>query len=677
MQKIQLYIEGQRVDMFSDESVNITQSIQNVKDISKIFTDFTKTFSVPASKINNKIFKHYYNFDIVGGFDGRKKKDSNIELNSLPFRKGKLKLEGVDLKNNLPHTYRITFFGNTVTLKDLLGDDSLSTLEQGLEPYNKVYSPTQVRAGLLLDPQTNDVIVPLITHTKRLFYDSSSGHAHNDLLSGNLYYQSGSVHAHGVKWSDLKYAIRLDVIIKAIETKYSISFSNDFFINTNDSYYDLFIWLHRKKGNVATPSGFNSSIVNGWSSTFTSDTQTLMPSSSVFRVLGQSSKYQFITLTLTPNVNTAYSVSLQRDGIEIYNTGTISGTKQIDQSDFSTAQGDYTVYISSNSNIQFNSIVWDIGYRPTSSEFYTDTYTTSVYSHTNTFDFNITQQIPEMKVIDFLTSVFKTFNLTAFVDKNTNQIIVKTLDSFYSAGVPYDITKYIDVDKSSVNVALPYRKINFGHGDTNTLLAKQHEQLFGKGWGKEEYTNLEKLDGGIYDVKTSFSELKYERLINVNGLTDTQIQYGFFVDDNQESYYGMPLIFYPIRQTSATQISFLTSDTTQVAITTYNVPSNSVSLSSSVSKANINFYAETNEFQRVAPNDFTDSLFEVYYKNYVSSVFNESNRITKVTAYLPLRILLNYTLADRFQISGKSYKINSISTNLESGESKLELLNDL
>ena len=282
-----------------------------------------------------------------------------------------------------------------------------------------------------------------------------------------------------------------------------------------------------------------------------------------------------------------------------------------------------------------------------------------------------------MKVIDFLTSVFKTFNLTAFVDKNTNQIIVKTLDSFYSAGVPYDITKYVDVDKSSVNVALPYRKINFGHGDTNTLLAKQHEQLFGKGWGKEEYTNLEKLDGGIYDVKTSFSELKYERLINVNGLTDTQIQYGFFVDDNQESYYGMPLIFYPIRQTSATQISFLTSDTTQVPITTYNVPSNSVSLSSSVSKANINFYAETNEFQRVAPNDFTDSLFEVYYKNYVSSVFNESNRITKVTAYLPLRILLNYTLADRFQISGKSYKINSISTNLESGESKLELLNDL
>ena len=116
MQNIQLYIEGQRVDMFKDETVSITDTIKNVKDIGKIFTAFSRTFSLPATRINNKIFKHYYNFDIVGGFDARIKKNSNIELNSLPFKDGKIKLEGVDLKDNKPHTYRITFFGSTVTL---------------------------------------------------------------------------------------------------------------------------------------------------------------------------------------------------------------------------------------------------------------------------------------------------------------------------------------------------------------------------------------------------------------------------------------------------------------------------------------------------------------------------------------------------------------------------------
>ena len=50
MQNIQLYIEGNRMDMFKDESVSLTQTIQNVKDIAKVFTNFTKTFSLPASK---------------------------------------------------------------------------------------------------------------------------------------------------------------------------------------------------------------------------------------------------------------------------------------------------------------------------------------------------------------------------------------------------------------------------------------------------------------------------------------------------------------------------------------------------------------------------------------------------------------------------------------------------
>ena len=90
---IELYIEGQRVELFKDESVTITDSIQNVRDIDKVFTAFTQSFSIPASKTNNKIFKHYYNFDITNGFDARKKVTSTIELNSIPFRSGKIKLE--------------------------------------------------------------------------------------------------------------------------------------------------------------------------------------------------------------------------------------------------------------------------------------------------------------------------------------------------------------------------------------------------------------------------------------------------------------------------------------------------------------------------------------------------------------------------------------------------------
>ena len=128
MQKIQLYIEGQRVDLFEDESVVLTQTIQNVKDVQKVFTDYSKTFSVPATKNNNSIFKHYYKNSITNGFDARKRKSANLELNFLEFREGKIKLEGVDLRDSVPYCYKVRFTGNTVTLKDLLGEDKLGAL---------------------------------------------------------------------------------------------------------------------------------------------------------------------------------------------------------------------------------------------------------------------------------------------------------------------------------------------------------------------------------------------------------------------------------------------------------------------------------------------------------------------------------------------------------------------
>ena len=42
MQKVQLYIQDTRVDLFKDESVSITQTIQNVRDVAKILLSLLK-----------------------------------------------------------------------------------------------------------------------------------------------------------------------------------------------------------------------------------------------------------------------------------------------------------------------------------------------------------------------------------------------------------------------------------------------------------------------------------------------------------------------------------------------------------------------------------------------------------------------------------------------------------
>ena len=675
MQNIQLYIEGERVDMFKDESVSITQSIQNVKDISKVFADYSKTFNIPASATNNKIFKHYYNFDINNGFDARKRVDANIDLNSMRFRDGRIKLEGVNLKNNKPHTYKITFFGSVVALSDLLGDDKLSSLSS-LSDYNKIYSPTEIRNSLQSDPDTNDLIVPLISHTRQLLYDTESGHVHDDLYLGNMFYEAEPAHRHGVWYNDLKYALRVDAIIKAIETKYSISFSGDFFNSTNKPYYNVFMWLHRKKGYVENLGDANQSIVSGWIPTsYDFDTETQMKTTSVFTIGGYIDFYNSVNLNLTTTSTASYKVAIFTNGIEVYKSPSVIGGFSINTLGF-ISEGDHTVYIESTSSILFSSITWNGSYEEPNSLPRGFSYINSSYQFVSQFTFDILQQIPEIKVIDFLTGIFKTFNLTAYLERNNTDIIVKTLNDFYASGISYDISEYVDVEKSEVNVALPYKEMNFEHEDIGTILALTHSEKFGKKWGREEYTSGEKLDGGTYDVKTPFSHMQFERIVDIFTGTQQKAQVGWSVDQSRDAAIGKPLLFYPVRITGDTVgISFVNSESSHQRLQTYINASNSLYLDPNLGTDNLNFFAETNEY--TGASGFTDTLFSKYYKTYIQGIFNTRNRITKVSSFLPLRILLNYNLSDRFVIGNNSYKINTITTNFQTGKSELELLNDL
>ena len=225
MQKIEIYIEGERAEMSDFEGVTITDTIKDVRDVNKVFTEYSQTFSLPASKTNNKIFKHYYNSDIINGFDARIRVPAKLQLNSIPFKEGYIKLEGVDLRNNAAHTYRITFFGNTISLKNLLGEDLVSSLGSVPEGKVSLFSELSKKANgdpllhnsadietylttsqdRIIDGVTyeNPIQVPLITHTQRLEFSSNT--ADDVLDTGDLhYFDGGGVHKHGVKWNELK-----------------------------------------------------------------------------------------------------------------------------------------------------------------------------------------------------------------------------------------------------------------------------------------------------------------------------------------------------------------------------------------------------------------------------------------------------------------------------------------
>ena len=690
MQKLVLYINSERIDLFKDETVSFTQTIQNVKDIKKIFTEFTKTFAVPASKTNNKIFSHYYNFNISNGYDARIKQNASLELNDLPFKTGKIRLDGVDLKNNLAHTYRITFVGNTVDLKDILGENQLSTLSS-LSQYNTNYNFSTVLAAMQSGQFNDNLLVPLITHTDRTFYDTTSP------SYGNFYYRANYLNI-GVNWFQFKYALRLKAIIDAIQIDYPITFSDDFFNTTNTDFNGLYMWLHRKKGNVSEENQ-----VERIYTTLTDLVRTTSSSPLISSVTnGQLNlnlpdpkinwQYVATSLRVKPlNLTQDYSVRVIRNGF-----GEVGG--------FVDGQGEqfliftptilddnstYTVEVSSATTLVFSSgeIEWTIqGQDSQDPGAYINIYSNaSTFSTNLDLEFNITEQIPQMKIIDFLTGIFQMFNLTAYIN-NIGTIVVQTLDDYYSSSTAaINIDQYLDTSKSAVDLALPFKQINFSYKGLNTFLAKQFNQLNNTEWGSLNYT----LNGAIYDAPTEsykielpFEHLMFERLYNVSNGSSTDIQYGYFVDDNQEPYFGLPLIFYPILQTGSTPATIRdVPNSSRTPISSYYIPSNSKSLVSSISKFNINFNVEINEYtaneSTININKFTDTLFQTKYKTYIEDVFNSQRRLTKVTAFLPYKIFSSLQLNNKIQLGQNDYRINSLRTNLTNGKTEFELLNTI
>ena len=692
MNTLQLYINGERVELFQDESINVTSSIQNSKDISKIFTDFSKDFTVPATSKNNKIFKHYYNYDIVGGFDARIRQEALLQINHFDFRKGKVSLMGVSMKNNSPSSYKIVFYGSTVTLPDLFGDDVLPDVLE-LNRYNHPYSDNEVKQGLRTSLADGNIVYPLLTHTKRLYYDST-GTTTND---GNLYFDAAKPN-RGLDYKDLKPAIKLKAIVNSIGEKYGLTFSSTFFESV--VFDRLFMWLHRKKGAMTVTDGVTQrSIIKNFERTSGSEL-VAQYINDVFIIQNQDSlgtvEYRiFGTLTINPYSEKTYSVYVYNKDVLIKSVVNTNGTLNLDISNQLDDYNEIKTVIETSNGLSNYDAKWFFESIGRTEDFQGNqtgsTEATVTYEALNASlidEIQITDHIPNMKVLDFMTNLFKMFNLTSYV-QDDGSIYVDNLDTFYSEYVVHDLTNYVFSESSTIDRALPYNKINLEFPESKTFIAQKTNQIFGN---KAQFGNLiydggEKYDGTEYSLKVDFEKMVYERLTDAGSETKqlTSIGYGWFTEykgDSAEDILNAspalnkPLIFFNVKTDSSTSpISWTSGGHSE--INTYNRPSNVSNQDSQYPTSveySLNFGVEVDEYVLTTN---TNSLYEIYYKQYIQRVFNPKGRMFTFKAKLPNKFILKYKLNDVIVVNSKQYIINSIDTELMTGISTIQLINKL
>jgi len=671
--EVQLYIQDTRVDLFQDETISITDSIQNISDISVVFTPFSKQFNLPASSTNNKLFKHYYNFDIQDGFDARFTVDARIEINHTPFKSGKIRLNGVSMKDNKPHTYKVVFFGEPNSLKELFADEDLNALNP-LSTYDISYSNSDFlqafKVGLqstgvnATNTSNRNIVLPLILLENYYTYDTGST---NQLHNVNF----------PVLQPDLKPAIKLKRIIEAIQTQYGVTFNmaDEGSIKTffgSDMFDELYLWLHREKSPISAPEtdpptfGVDTTTKNKKLTfadfTYVSGDGDVLTNDTLIVDRGDSYNIR-VSVTASSTITGEVIVKDIKTNELLYYKENISFTSgspktiplvNLTSGNLSQRTYDIQIRLNAETTVTFSSVTMLINKNSATAHNYTASNFTL---GSNIF---IQDYIPKMKVIDFLTGLFKMFNLVAYTKKGSSQIYVQTFDDYMTLGATRDITKYIDISQSTIDRPVPYNQVNFRYSSPVTQTSLRFLNQFGQVFGDLNYSAPEKYDG------QSFSQdVPFERSVLINQKTSAGVTtgniIGWWVDDAGKTTLGKPYIFFNRVVDSSSY------PVTSLNLTAYNAPSNV----SSDENHTLNFGAEYDEFNGDIN---TNSLFNRFYQQYIIQTFNQNGRIIKVSAQLPVSFVLNYSVNDIIVINAQEYYINSIQTDLTTGKSQLELI---
>jgi hypothetical protein len=661
----QAELEYSRLELFNDEKITVSSTIQNISDISKIFTDFSQGFTIPCSPINNAIFQHFYENDVDATIDFQNRYNAYIEIDTILFRRGKIQLEKTNLKNGKPDSYSVTFYGAGVSLKDYFNEDKLSQLDYTTLDHN--YTNNEVFDRVTIDSSVTDYDVryPLISSNRvwqfsgstplpdanvPSWYDNSPDN-HNDIN-----------HASGeIVYTELFPAVRVASIFDLIESKYGITFNGLFLLS--DLFKKAFLFFKNKDNVSLMSSPVNLDILSNFS-IFNSTNNTLLETGYPDYM---TLKMNVTSLSISP---TQYYIDAYLNGVfsQSFQGTTTGSTGQFVISNFTPNQvltfkvrsiGSITINITFNYETQ----VWD----DFNQNFIVTTSTGTATVLTTALS-NLSALAPDMKIVDFISGICKEFNMTVYSNAK-NVFTFDPLPYWYSKGAVVDITQYTDITSIEIERMKLYKSIEFKYADSECMLNKfflespLNADAHGYGNTKIGFN----FDGGEYKVESPFENLLHNNFGN-------NLQVGYCLNKELAPYIPKPCLLYMNELTTLTGGDTIHWDG-QTATAVY-VPfgqDSNILTTSGLVPLTLNFGEEISSFYL---ENNPNTLYALYYASYLSNLYNPKNRLTKVKTILPVSLLTQLQLNDRLIIRDKRYMINEMQSDLTTGDVNFTLIND-
>jgi len=669
--EVRVFIEGQQLDLFNDENIEVNSSVQNIADISKTSTDFSQAFTIPATPRNNAIFQHFYQSDVDGTYNYQERKDGYIEIDMTTFRSGRIQLEKSNIKNGQVENYTITFYGQLTSLKDLFGEDKLSDLD-----YSSVDQAVNLATiqffieGVL---GFTDIAYPLISSGEFWQYNTQVANGTTPAWFSPSFTSEIDNVFGAIDTSELFPALRLSRIMELIELHYGITFNSNFF--TTDNFRNAYLWYkNRDRFEVmSTPTILNITNFIGQTGTFPNN----VPMSSFVNNVNNT-----ISLQATTNAGNGASHSIYLAlttptivpfYIDYFINGNLVNSILGDGTGATFNVCNFPDVIGANNIYSFQARATNIVILDFTLYYYYTSFLFGPIIASASWNVapiplfpttSLQRNAPDLKVSDFFSGLLKEFNLTCTGTDTPNEFLVETLNYWYASGNVFDITNFTESNSVDVERVKLYKKISFRYQPSESITNKFYLQT-----GLKEYGNTEQpypYDGGELNIDVPFENLMFSKY------TGTNIQVGFSINSALAPYIPKPCILYLGQTVVATNPIYLTDASATFAIC------NSVQIFGQDTNVggidySLNFSTETSTYLGVP---IQQSLFATYYFDYLANLFDPKNRLTNVKAVLPISILTSLKLNDRLIIGNKRYIINDFKTKLTTGETTFNLLND-
>lgn len=535
----EIYVNGSKLDLFNDESINIKYIKKDAQDITKVFAPFSKGFSIPATPKNLQILNFFGDTSLIRSFNSASF-DCKIYLHGILNKEGILKIENVKYKSGKIDLFNVSFNSKLTSLQEAIGKDNISDLGD----YFVSWRPDVVRNSV----QNTQGLPPFTWYTPLISLYRVWEYNSQEQFNDNIFFRSSNVwfEPRVIRADELRPAVNVVGLLNRIKEKYNLNFNIP--LESRDELKKAFIWCNGENfgggrrrlilNRNYSQNDFNSSnraVVN------TADSSIDVTKAANVYQIRYFLRFENVLLLDKEECNVKITLVDKNTGrdVVVQNAVFTNGRNDVIininyNSPYSASNFSFYTEIESSTPLMWESNSSAFTFFRFSTGSLSGSYTGNATSNlTGLHQINLLRAIPETSVIDFLKNLIKTFNISIFESSDNSGGLewltpVDVENQTQNFGFKeLDYTPYVSKAEVEKKVLEEYNFYNFKHKESKYRSNVDFKNQFGVEYGQATFPTLRPEKSKEFVVETGFSIIPP---VTVNGAPNFITAYGFTSD---------------------------------------------------------------------------------------------------------------------------------------------------